>query len=381
MVTHGGTEMTREMAIEQWNRQLLQRDRALTVEEAVDEAGGIYSTAPTSYLSFVARVPGFVKDDLERALYRDRTLVRMSALRGSGFLIPLNMIDMVSAGSDRKDPFRGWAQKLVGPVQLANWQDRILAVLDGAVLPARSIRKKLDVAAAESESFRFLLSSMTVQRQLASASGPTGWRDSQYGYAIWEQWFPDHRSTEIGPEQARAHLAEWYLKGHGPGTVDHFAWWGGLKKANARQGLEDAAGPSADGLYDLGHGHPPDDPRGLRLLPVWDTALVAPKGRRRMVRTAHQPFVYDASGNVTSTVVLDGAVIGVWSRAGDDDHIVIRAAGFGPLDAAVRGLIADEAELIRIALGASDLTIEFVTGPVNLQTASRNRFLSSLAGS
>ncbi len=372
--------MTREMAVEQWNRQLLQRDRSMTVEQVVVEAGGIYSTAPTSYLSFAARIPGFVKDDLDRALYRDRSLVRLSALRGSGFLIPLAKIDAVIAAFDRGDVTIGWAAKLVGAERLEVWRSQILSLLQGQILPARDIRSELGVEGRDTEALRFLLSSMCFRRDLAAASGVKGWRDNQYGYALWNEWFVDHRPEAIDPDSARVEVARWYLNGHGPGTVDHFAWWAGLKKANAAAALGHFE-EIEDGVFDLAD--PPERrrPSGLRLLPVWDTALVAPKGRRRMVRTAHQPYVYDASGNLTSTIVRDGGVIGVWNRGGNDSHFEVKAAPFESFTKSVRAEIEQEAFVVGAALGATDVTVAFVSDAVDLTTASRNRFLSPLKDS
>lgn len=372
--------MTRETAIEQWSRQLLQRDRPLTVEEAVREAGGIYSTAPTSYLSFIARIPGFTKDDLDRALYRDRTLVRLSALRGSGFLIPLELIDPVVAAFDRGDVFIGWAEKIVGLPLLAKWRDQILTLLAGQILPARSIRAELGVTSGESEAFRFLLSSMCLSRDLAAASGAKGWRDNQYGYALWGEWFTGHEPVAIDPKQARVEIAHWYLSGHGPGTIDHFAWWAGLSKKNAAAALAHFA-EIADGLYDLEKPPPALDPTGIRLLPIWDTALVAPKGRRRMVRTVHQPYVYDRSGNLTSAIVHEAGVIGVWSRGGDSQHLDVRAAGFEPFSRPVRALVEAEAAVLASAVGVADCRVSFVDEPVDLLAAPRNRFMSPLKDS
>jgi hypothetical protein len=369
----------RELAVAQWNRQLLQRDVKLTVEEAVELAGGIYSTAPTSYLSFAARIPDFHRSQLDNALIRDRSLARLGTLRGSGFLVPIAKGDAVMSAADRTPWYQRSADKLVGEETTAEWRVAVLGLLDGQPLPARSIRQQLGVEGRGGEALRYLLSAMTQTRELAAATAEGGWRSNQYNYAIWSQWFPDHPPAQVEPESARADVARWYLQGHGPGTVDHFSWWSGLNTKNARLAL-DAVADDDDGVYDL-EVDPPSEPSGLRLLPVWDTALVAPRGRRRMVRTENQPFVYDASGNVTSTVVRDGEVIGVWDRGGDDRRIEIKAVGFKPFNRHIRSLVADEAGLMASSVGADEVEVEFVDQLVDLTAAPRNRFLSPLKGS
>jgi hypothetical protein len=371
--------VTRELAINQWNRQLLQRDKELTVEEAVEAAGGIYSTAPTSYLSFAARIPGFRRTQLDRALIEDRSLARLATLRGSGFLVPIDKVDTVMSAADREPWYQRSADKLVGEQTTAEWRRAVLDLLEEQPLPARLIRQRIGAEGRGTEALRYLLSAMTQTRELAAATAEGGWRSNQYNYAIWSQWFPDHPPVRVDPQSARADVARWYLRGHGPGTVDHFSWWSGLKKTNARLALDSVADDD-DGVYDIEVG-PSPEPDGLRLLPVWDTALVAPRDRRRMVRTAYQRFVYDASGNLTSTVVRDGEVIGVWDRGGDDRRLEIKAVGFEPFNRATRIAVTDEAELLGSSVGAEEVEVEFVDELVDLLAASRNRFLSPLKDS
>ncbi len=346
------------------------------------ESGGLYSTAPTSYLSLVARVPGFRRSDLDRALYEERTLVRMSALRGSAFLIPVGMIDVVMCGSDRKDVFSDWVEKLVGAEQREQWRADILELLDGQIMPAREIRKHFGVAGKSAEALRYVLSSMTVRQELAAASGPKSWRDNQYGYALWSQWFPEHPPHVVDPAEARVLLATWYLRGHGPAAVGDFAWWAGLKKANAAGAFADAGfGEVGDGLFDLPDRPRPPEPSGLRLLPVWDTALVRQKQWRRMMPEHLYPFVYDTGGNLTSTIVRDGEVVGIWDRSGDLDRLEISAAFFSARGRSDEVAVEEEAAVVAAALGVPELQVTFTSEVVDLHQASRNRFLSPLSGS
>jgi hypothetical protein len=255
----------------------------------------------------------------------------------------------------------------------------ILKALDGRVLRAREIRAELGIAKEESEALRYLLSSLSQHRQIAAASGTRSWRDNQHGYALWDQWFPDHPVRELAPEEAQAEVAWWYLGGHGPATAEDFSWWSGLKKANAEKALSVVARATADGLYDVTGLDPAPAPTGVRLLPIWDTAMVTQMSRRRMVDPSLYPYVYDASGNLTSTIVSEGSVVGVWDRSGDNDRIEIKAAFFESPDDLV-GDVESEAALMASAVGAPEFTVEIVDGIVDLTTASRNRFMSPLSG-
>ena len=151
-----------------------------------------------------------------------------------------------------------------------------------------------------------------------------------------------------------------------------------MKKSNARAALDASADHEANGHYDIGGETPDEPPAGVRLLPIWDTALVTQKSRRRMVAEEHHRFVYDASGNATSTVVADGRVIGVWDRGKSADVLRLRVAffsGSGPSRS-----VEDEAEVLASALGVGVVSVELVGDPVDLTTASRNRFMSPLSG-
>src|SRR4051812_48350616 len=58
--------------------------RAMTVLHATEP--------PTVYLSLVARVDELTVDDVDRVLYRDRTLVKQLAMRRTVFLFPRELL-------------------------------------------------------------------------------------------------------------------------------------------------------------------------------------------------------------------------------------------------------------------------------------------------
>lgn len=294
--------------------------------------------------------------------------------------MPLDKLALVTAGSDRGDWYLGAAEKLIGKREVERLTDATYEFLDGEMATARQMTKELGLAGQSAEAFRFLLKSLAVRLQLAAAGSPGSWRSNQYEYALWGQWFGSEPNLDIDSHTARIELAEWYLQGHGPATPEDFAWWGGLKKANARTALAASSAAEVDGWYDLPHLAPAPEPTGVRLLPIWDTALVRQEEWRRMVPPAEFDRVYDASGNLTSTVVRDGVVVGVWDREVKENRLLVKVAGFGRLAKATRGGIEAEAQLIGISLGLGDVEVEYHQDPVDLRQASRNRFMSPLSG-
>ena len=317
-------------------------------------------------------------------LYEERGLVRTRALRGSQFMIPIEMLDAVKSASDR----RGWHGEYVDKIIDVEGRKRltreVLAVMAGRVMTAREIRVELGLEGPRAEALKYLMAMLSDQRHIASAAVNGGWRSNQYGYAVWEEWLPGAPPRDLDSEESRATIANWYLTGHGPGTVDDFKWWSGLNKTNARAALEDSDGVTVDTelgeMYDLEERAGADAAQGLRLLPVWDTAILTQAGRRRMVSEEHYRYVYDRDGNATSTIVLDGAVVGIWDRQGDDTHLQVKASPFGRFDADSWKGVESEARVIATALGAGDVEIVRVKKPTDLHEAGRNRFLSPLSG-
>jgi hypothetical protein len=56
---------------------------------------------------------------------------------------------------------------------------------------------------------------------------------------------------------------------------------------------------------------PPEKPL-VSLLPLLDGYLMGYRERDRYLRPEHRDFVFDRGGNVTSTILVNGAIVGVW---------------------------------------------------------------------
>ncbi len=299
-------------------------------------------------------------------------------------MIPIEMLDAVKSASDRRSWHGEYVDKIIDVDGRERLTREVLAAMAGRVMTTREIRVELGLEGPRAEALKYLMAMLSDKRVIASATVNGGWRSNQYGYAVWDDWLPGAPPIDLNPEESRAAIANWYLKGHGPGTVDDFKWWSGLNKTNARAALEASEGIVVDTelgeMYDLENRPGAAASEGLRLLPVWDTAIVTQASRRRMVSEEHYRYVYDRDGNATSTIVLDGAVVGVWDRQGDDAHLQVKASPFDSFDADTWKAVESEARVIAAALDAGDLEVVKVKKPVDLHEAGRNRFLSPLSG-
>lgn len=360
-----------------WRSTHLDR-RPATLDQVVHESIGLYSTPPVSHLELCARLPGHRPADLDAAFAR-REMVGLRCLRGSGFLMPVDLLPVVLAATRERNEraFRNHVRKILVTASYETWAERIEDLLsDVHPRTVAEIKDALDVPEEDREGLGFAIRQMAAEGRLITTRVAVSWRSSRNAYLRWQDWIPEVDTHSIDAQEARADLARLYLGAWGPATVDDFAWWSGLTKTQARTAIRagDAEAVEYDGteLFQVGE---VDDapPKGVRLLPIWDTLFVTWKDRSRFVPDHLLPFIYDASGNATSVVLVDGAVAGVWSLGSDDADLEIKVAPFDRFTSAQLRGIETEANLIGTMAGSEQVRVvecstmpSLVDGPWNL---------------
>jgi hypothetical protein len=293
------------------------------VQSAVCASAGIYGAAPTSHFSLAARVAGYAQPMLEHAMVVDRSVVRVSAMRSSTYLLPADLVlHGVAMVSHRT---MGWFERILGMgraeyERVAGLVVRALADSPGT---AADIRTRLGDDAPGSPDLSYLLRQMGHEGLLLKTATRGGIRSQSFEYAALDGWI-DVASQHPSLDEALDRLVPRWLNCHGPGSVADLAWWAGVKADVAAAALERSGQVSVV----LDH-HDQDlwwteaaldtqdrSPDGLHLLPVWDVYLMSHRDRRRYLSEAHRPFVVDPSGNVASVVVDDGRVVGIWDVDG-----------------------------------------------------------------
>jgi hypothetical protein len=154
-------------------------------------------------------------------------------------------------------------------------------------------------------------------------------------------------------------LARRYLEGFGPASPADFAQFGMIYRGLARDALESQAdslerfeGPGGTVLYDVPGGALPveDEPAPPRLLPMWDSTLLAYHDRSRLIPERWRKAVIRNNGDALPTVLVDGSVAGVWRPLEDG----IEVTAFRRLDAAAWDGIETEASSLRAFLAARE---------------------------
>jgi hypothetical protein len=207
----------------------------------------------------------------------------------------------------------------------------ILVMLEGQERTAPAIKASLG-AMAQDVDVSALLYLMCDQGLLIRGRPARGWRDKTHHYAPFRAYFPDvdlHRYSEA---EAISLLVRRYLAAFGPATETDLVWWMGLGKTKARRALdalgEEVATVSLPGFASasimlrsdhvlLGRQDFAPAPV-VNLLPPLDPYLMGYKERARYLNSDHADRIFDRAGNATSTILVDGRVVGVWDFAEGD---------------------------------------------------------------
>ncbi len=372
-------------------RQGLAGDGHASALDAVRAVGGVYGTAPTCYLSCVARVDGLRVADLDVELYERRTIVRHRAMRQSSYALAVADLPVVvgatgvGVGQAEARILRQCGLDAAAYEALA---ERIAAVLRGQPpMSVQELRRALgDDAPAHREALPFAVGLMGRQCRVLRARVRGGWQSDVYAYAAWDDWLGAPLEP-LDPALARAELARRYLRAFGPATVDDLRWWAGwpARDANATVGAlgDDLARVDLEGAgealalaedLDALRDAEPAAVAGVRLLPLWDAYTMGYAARGRLVADADLPRVYDRSGNGTAVVLVDGVAAGVWeldAPAGGD--VSVRVAPFvaGGVPVADTETAAGR---IATAVGAPLAAVEWAPPPGALADGARNAF-------
>jgi Winged helix DNA-binding domain len=329
-------------------RQLLLRRESLEVVDAVHRVVALQGQEPPSmYVALWDRLDDFDPTDLDRA-FVDGSVVKATLMR-----IAIHAVD----ATDYPAFHEGMQVSLRG----SRLGDPRFTVAGLSVAEADALVPELRSYASQPRTGPEI--EAWLDERLAPRPGrPVWWAIRTYGpfhhVPTGRPWsFGQPRSyvaaPEFGPsgdpEVSLPLLARRYLEGFGPASVQDLAQFGMIHRSRARAALRallDAGeavsfeGPDGAKLFDVPGGllPPEDTPAPPRLLPMWDSTLLAYVDRSRIIPPEYRPLVTRNNGDVLPTMLVDGYVAGVWRPVEDG----IEATAFHQLpDDAWEGLEAE----------------------------------------
>jgi Winged helix DNA-binding domain len=333
-------------------RQLLLERHQLGAVEAVGALGGLQAQEPgPPFIGLWSRLEGFEAAELERAI-EERSVVRATAMRGTVHLLPASdytRLQSAIADALEGDMARYLAKRLEGvDVRALVGDGRGLFAKEDS-MSAAALRDELAKLHPEAD-VRAIAA--VVRTSLPLVRVPDGGRwgfTPKAPFTDAERWI----GKPLRKRPDRAELVRRYLAAFGPASVrDAEAWLGGGELAPVFQQLgsdlarfEDEGGRE---LYDLKDAPrpPADTPAPVRLLPEFDSLVLAHADRTRVISDAHRKSLTTKNLRVRATVLVDGRVAAYWKLEKSRGTATVLVEPLGRLSAADRQAVLAEAEAL-----------------------------------
>jgi hypothetical protein len=319
-----------------YRRQLLDGVRSEPLD-ALRSVIGVYSTHPTAPLALLARCPA-LRAAAFTALEQQRQVVRLPAMRGSGFLLPTETAERIFAATQQ--PHQRLARRLqYGGVDFELYKrltPRVLECCSRLVTPA-----ELRACAASNEDVHLMARVLTREARIIRVGKSL--RTDQLKYVATSAWL-GHDLEPVDAGEALGWLADEYLRAFGPARIVDFAWWAGVPQRAATAALQRVQTVSRDGLLirdddvDAFDHCPSLEPEATAVLPKWDSYTMgyAPDGRQRFVDDRFLELAYTSiagspgatSGDGVPLVLRRGRAVASWSHRFVANRLIVTVRPF-----------------------------------------------------
>ncbi|MFG2086076.1 MULTISPECIES: winged helix DNA-binding domain-containing protein [unclassified Spirillospora] len=315
--------------------------RSMVVLHATDPA--------TVFLSVAARSVDAAPEALERALYDDRTLLRMLAMRRTMFVAPVELVPVLQAstanalaarqraayariierGSDIPDVPTWFAEAEEAAHRALLARGEATGAQLGAAVPR--LRTQVDPAPGKSYSrptnvTTWILVTLGCEGLIVRGRPNGTWVSSQYTWSPVEAWLPGG-IEDVPAASARADLVRRWLRAFGPAPVSDLKWWTGWNAGDVGRALAlldvtevDLGGATGVVLSDDLDPVPAPDPWAA-LLPALDPTPMGWRERGWFLGD-HGPRLFDRNGNIGPSIWWDGRIVGGWAQRKDGEIAV-----------------------------------------------------------
>jgi hypothetical protein len=352
---------------------LAKRSSKKDLTRVVGDIGGVQAQLMSAAEMQVGVRVDCKTDDVEAALWTQRTLVKTWLMRGTLHLVPAEDLPLYTAAMSKRWETLGSAWlKFTG---LAEPELRALFAAVGEALDDQpKTRQELIAAVSKGrpERVRTVLSSGWggVLKPVAAAGllcfGPNRGQSVTFVRPKW--WLGSWR--DLDPDEAIVEVARRYLRAYGPATRDDFLrWWGvhtrgagktawaGLASELASVSIE---GARADILAaDLPTLAKSGTSPFVNLLPLFDPYLMGHSSRDHLFDVAYRPRVSRTSGWISAVVLIEGRVVATWSHKVVKETLSIAVNPFERMSPKAKPAIRARAEELAASIGAKkvELTI------------------------
>jgi hypothetical protein len=339
--------------------------RKTSLVDVCSDVGGIQAQVMSAAeLSLWTRRRSTARDEVKAALWQKRDLVKTTSMRRTLHLLPARDFQMYIAA------MRDWSMSQTNNLlrrigASAKHVDTMIAVVMDALADGPKTqqdllaRAKVNAARGMRVWLRYAWSAMrpAIVEGLIVYGPPRG---AETTFVRVDQWLPAQKAIDAGT--ARAELARRFLRAFGPATHRDFTKWSGLPTGVAKSTFEtlgDSLTPvRVDGeashvlTHDLRELSTARLDRSPKLLPSFDTFLLAHQTKHHLIDPRFYKRVYRNQGWLSPVVVVGGRIVAVWFLEERAKGFTVDVQPFATLDTKTRRGLADEAEALGAYLGA-----------------------------
>jgi hypothetical protein len=330
------------------NRALLARQMLLervkaTIPKVLERMGTLQAQyAPSMYIGLWARIEGFERQQLDRALER-RSVAQGTLMRSTIHLVSKADYWPAAIGV-RRGRRESWLKygprRAYSAAQMSSLARKLRGRLGDGTMSRKEIHGLLG-----SDSVITNGVNMWIDLVRVPPSGTWERRRADL-YAAADQWLgPPPDIEEMDGIEV---LVRRYLGGFGPASLAELADWAGLHPRRVAPALERVklrrfAAEDGSELLDLPRAPIPDPetPAPVRFLPTWDASLLAHARRTGIMPEQHRSKIFNPKyPQSVPTFLVDGRVAGTWRY----EKGKVKTEPFARLDSAAKREVRKEAE-------------------------------------
>ena len=336
-----------------------------TLASVCRDVGGIQAQVMSAAeLSLWTRRRSTRREDVQAALWQRRELVKTTSMRMTLHLLPARDFQMYIAAmkaSSMASVHRTLKRIGAGPKHVDTMITVVMDALAGGPKTQQDLLSRAKAGAARGMRvwLKYAWSAMrpAIVEGLICYGPPRG---AHATFVRVDQWLPAQKAAD--PDDARVELARRFLTAFGPATHRDFSKWAGLNTSVTKPVFERLAGlvepinvdgeqafilrRDRDVLADAKIDRRP------RLLPAFDTFLLAHATKHHLVEPRFYKRVYRNQGWLSPVVIVGGRIVAVWFLVQRAKTFTVDVRPFAGLDKRVRDGIHAEAEALAQFVGA-----------------------------
>jgi hypothetical protein len=320
-----------------------------------------------AYLQLWTRNHAITRPQIENALWKTRTLVKTSLMRQTLHFVPADEFLLYIAAMR---PCRmADALRVMARFGMTREEGETLIPLIMDALSSGPLSRPAIAAAVRprvGKRVRTWMENSWSLVRLPIAEGLICYglgEGNKVAFIRTDHWLPNLKLELMSPTQAQLAILRKFLRAYGPATLSDFSHWSGIPvqqvkplRALLDSEMVEIPGEKKTGFLlredlDVLNGSPVTT-ASIRLLPNFDSFLLAHREKDHLLAEKHYKRVYRNQGWISPVVLIGGAIAGVWSYKLQGKKLLVNIEPFGKLSKTQRVGIEQEAESLALFFGS-----------------------------